>query len=242
MKLSHDYSQKELNDKLVSAAFNNDFPLIKELLTSPKLKLHAEINSDSRFIAMVCSGNNPVSYPHVSKRDNRDILKYIFTSPDLKEHADIHIDNERALCCAVYACDIPMIKYLLTSPDLKEHSNLYYEFFRTDLIFKSIFKVREFAKTDQLVDYFTLDYAIEQKDAKVYLKLFENADNSDSKEQIKNNLMANFLNEKDENHQKELIKVLKKLSPKNYKKIILKTQLEDSLPISNGSTKNKAKI
>lgn len=246
MKLdyTYDYTQEELNEKLSSAAFNNDFELIKELLTSPKLKLYAQINSNPHFLGNICCGNDPIG-TSIKSRNNIDILRYVFTSPDLKEHADIHIDNERALCCAIYSVDIPMIKYLLTSPELKEHSNLYHTYGYSDVVFESIFKVREFEKSNKLIEYFTLDYAIKTKDVKVYRKLFDSADNSDSEELIKYNLLANLMNEEDESHKETLIEVLKDLEPSKiemYNKISLKKILDADLPTSANKNLNKLKV
>lgn len=229
----NNYTQQELNSKLVSAAYNNDLTLIKELLTSPKLKTHAQINNDSRFIGNICS--------------NRDIetLRYVLTSPELKEHVDIHTDSERALCCAIYEGDIPMIKYLLTSPELKEHSNLYFKHKNYSIVFESIFEVNDFPNKVKLIDYFTLDYAVEKKDAKIFLKLTEYADDIDLEDQITINLCNIIEKEQDKSHQAELKQILKDLDIDKYNMVnayLLQKELKGELPVNQNNKSPKVKI
>jgi hypothetical protein len=193
------YTQEELNSKLVSAAYDNDLSLIKELLTSPKLKIKAQINADSRFIGNICSNGD------------LNTLKYVLTSPELKEHANIHLDSERALACAIYEADIPMVKYLLFSPEIKEHGDLYYKNNGEYTNIEYIFKVRAFDKSAILIDYFTLEYAIEKKDAKIYKELFEYSDDSDLRKQIIDNWISNIVKEKNQIHQHELKVLLKNI-------------------------------
>jgi hypothetical protein len=230
----NEFTPKELNEELNGAAFENDFKYIKILLTSPKLKLHAQINFDSRTLGFICS--------------NKDLktLKYVLTSPELKEYADIHLDDERALCCAIYVGDIPMIKYLLTSPELKEHSNLYHKDGNNDdICFQWIFKVPAFETSAKIVDYLTLEYAKEKKDTQIFLKLTEYADDIDIEEQITNNLFALIIKEKDESYQLELKKVLKELDIEKYNKLkpyILSKELTEELPNNENRKSIKVKI
>lgn len=232
MDYSH-YSQKELNEKLVSASFHNDLPLIKYLLTSPKLKQHAQINADSRFIANICS------------HQDLNTLKYVLTSSELKEHANLNIDSERALCCAIYSVNIPMIKYLLNSPELKKHSNLYADHYGDKLVIENIFRVRAFADSAKLIDFFTLDYAVENKDSKIFTELMEYADNDDLKKQIIENLFNNIVKEDHQIHQHELKVLLKKLDSNKFnmlKAYTLSKELESELRTTETKDIKKMKV
>ena len=192
------YNQEQMNNELVSASYFNKVPLIKELLTSPKLKINAQINADSRFIGNICSNGD------------LEILKYVLTSPELKEHAEIHLDHERALACAIYAGDIPMVDYILFSPELKEHGNLYFknhgEYTNVEYIFKN-----DFDKSSKLIDYFTLKFGVQKNDRKIYKELFEYAGDGDLRKQIIDNLLSHILKEENQIHQYELKMVLKNI-------------------------------
>jgi len=230
----NNYTQQQLNDALNSASYHNKFETIKELLTSPKLKMHAQINADSRFIANICS------------HSDLNILRYVLTSPELKEHADIHADSERALCCAVYEGDINMVKYLLTSPELKDHSNIYNANDNGDyLAIEYIFKVRSFATSEKLIDYFTLDYAVEKKDSKIFKELIESADDEDLRVQIINNLFSVILKEQNEIHQHELKVLLRDLDEEKFKMLkayTLSKELDKELPQDQTQSSSKLKI
>jgi hypothetical protein len=203
----NEFTQEEINKEFHSAAYKNDFEYIKILLTSSDLKLHAQINADSRPLAFICSNGD------------LNTLRYVLTSSELKEHANIHLDHDRALGCAIYAGDIPMVKYLLTSPELKGHSDIYCKHNEDYINIEYIFKMSEFAKSEKLINYFTLDYAVEKKDLKIYEELFKHADDDDFKTQITNNLFSNILKEKDPKHKYDLTILLLEIDVTKYKEL-----------------------
>lgn len=226
--------QDELNKLLGQAVLKNDLEEIKYLLTSPDLVRHAEINSDYNILAYVCANGD------------LETLRYVLTSPDLKEHADIHLDDDQALNSAIGAGHIPVIKYLLTSPELKEHSNLYVQYGTGYyLIIKNIFEVNDFASRVKLLDYFTLDYAVEKKDANIFLRLTEYADDIDLEEQITINLCNIIEKEQDKSHQSELKQTLKDLDIDKYNMVnayLLQKELKGELPVNQNNKLPKVKI
>lgn len=224
-------TQQEINERLVEAALRNDLPLIKDLLSSPNLSLHAQINGDTRFIGNICFNGD------------LNTLRYVLTSPELKEHADIHWGCERGLICAVHKGDVPMVKYLLTSPEIKDHANLHFQDESgKHTVIEYVFTARTFEQSEKLVEYFTSEYAVEKKDIQVYKNLLKYSDDSDFEHQIANNIMINLTNEKDEGHQKELLDLLQEIDPQKYEKVMLKGSLKDSLPTSENTVTTKMKV
>ena len=238
MKYTHQelncLSQDDLNNLLGQAVFRNDLEEIKYLLTSPDLVRHAEINSNYNILAYVCANGD------------LETLRYVLTSPELKEHADIHLDDDQALNSAIGAGHIPIIKYLLTSPELKEHSNLYVQY-ETGyyLALHNIFEANDFANRVKLLDYFTLDYAVEKKDAKIFLKLTEFADDIDLEEQISINLCNIIEKEQDKSHQSELKQTLKDIDIDKYNMVnayLLQKELKGELPENKQNNLKKMKV
>jgi hypothetical protein len=225
--------QHELNSLLGQAAFNNDLEIMKYLLTSSELNQHAEINSNYNILACICANGD------------LETLRYVLTSPDLKEHANIHLDDEQALNSAIGAGHISIVKYLLTSSELKEHSNLYFKYKKCFLAFENIFEVNDFTDKVKLLDYFTLDYAVEKKDVNLFLKLTEYADDIDLEEQITINLCNIIEKEQDKSHQSELKKTLKKLDIDKYNMVnayLLQKELKGELPENKQNKSKKMKV
>jgi hypothetical protein len=109
----NDLSQEELNKELESACKKNDLDAIKYLLTSPELKIHADIHSGRNAVFRIAC-----VYGHL------DIVRYLLTDKNLKEKIDIHIDDDIGLALAASYGELKIVKYLLTSPELKEHANI----------------------------------------------------------------------------------------------------------------------
>jgi hypothetical protein len=107
--------------------------------------------------------------------------------------------------------------------------------------FDWLFRMSSYENSMKLVDYLTLKYAPKKKDAKLFLKLIEYADDVDIEEQITNNLFSLIVNEKDIKYQLKLKKTLKKLDVDKYnmlKPFELKEELNKKLE-KNPSNKNK---
>ena len=84
---------------------------IKYLLSSPKLKVHADIHymKDKLLIDAINS-------------DNEKFIKYLLSSPKLKEHADIQARNNALFLLACEKSDVDFLQYLLESKKLKKHA------------------------------------------------------------------------------------------------------------------------
>jgi ankyrin repeat protein len=107
------YCLEIINRGLIQACIKGNNEVIKFLLSSPKLKNHADINADK---------GTPL-YLLVSDGD-LDIIRYLLSSPDLKNHADINAIDGSILVEACGQGHLEVVKYLLTSPELKEHANI----------------------------------------------------------------------------------------------------------------------
>ena len=105
-------SQEELNHELLKACYNGNLEIIKYLLTTPDLKVHANIHeTESDFFN---NEKNALMYACINGHLN--IVEYLLTSPNLAEHADIHHkDNEgwNALMVACHYEYLDIVKYLL---------------------------------------------------------------------------------------------------------------------------------
>lgn len=96
---------------LMMACQSGHIDIVKYLLTSPELTVHADIAHLSNFDTCL---------HYACMKGHIDIVKYLTSSLELKEHAIM--DND-ALCCAENYLDV--VQFLLTDPLLKEHADPY---------------------------------------------------------------------------------------------------------------------
>lgn len=100
-------SQHSINYALIFACINNDIDIVKYCLTSPELKVHAEIHADE---------GQPLR--NACKFGHLDIVQYLIASPDLKEHASPQHPDNIFLYSAYDNNRLEVIKYLLGSPEV----------------------------------------------------------------------------------------------------------------------------
>lgn len=101
-ELFKDYSQGDLDDDFVWACLHGEVEKVKYLLTSPELKIHANIHTESDNGIIVAF-----------KQDNLEMIKYLLSSPDLKEHANIHANNEQPFRLAAHTDKVEIVQYLI---------------------------------------------------------------------------------------------------------------------------------
>lgn len=135
-------NQKQLDEALLHACIDNDLELIRYLLISPELNMHANIHMrDDVVLTIVCGlGYVPLT-------------KYLLTASELPEHVNIHSNKENAFLCACDEGRLDVVHYLLTSPDLTEHANIHYND-------DEAFKVTCRSKHIDLIKYLVFDYQI----------------------------------------------------------------------------------
>lgn len=105
--------QQQTNTAFENACTNGDLKKVRHLLTSPKLKVQAEIHY-----------NNDFGFRAACDKGHLDVIKYLLTSPELKEHANIHAESNEGFNGACAYGHLEVVKYLLTSPDLKNKVQL----------------------------------------------------------------------------------------------------------------------
>jgi ankyrin repeat protein len=145
-----DLNQKEINDEFIFASFQykTGFEKVIYLLTSPELKLNADIhhcndyalvwactNGDFKLVEFLLT--SPFLKDHISpnardgyafrwacENEHMDIVKYLLSSPNLKEHADIHSQDDEVfkICCKRGYLD--MIKYFIFELNMQKTSEI----------------------------------------------------------------------------------------------------------------------
>lgn len=108
------FSKERLNKTLFDACFIGELDKIKYLLTSPDLKMKADLKHDNYGVFLTAC-----------LRGHMDIVRYFLTSPELKDHPKINVQKSEGLMRAAITGNLDLVKYLLTSPDLKEHANIH---------------------------------------------------------------------------------------------------------------------
>lgn len=94
------------------ACEHGNMPLVRYLLTSPKLTHSIVLGQNKTAIIRACQ------YGHIN------VLQYLLTSSELTSHLDIKTIDSKAL---LYACQnqhFDLFKYLLSSPELQEHASI----------------------------------------------------------------------------------------------------------------------
>lgn len=102
-------TQKQINRKFIDACEKGKLELVKYLLTSSELTIHAEIGA-----------RDGLGFKRACEFGKLDTVKYLLTSTDLKEHSNIK--DELAFSWACAGGHLDTVKYLLTSPDLGEYA------------------------------------------------------------------------------------------------------------------------
>ena len=116
-------NQDELNYELIQACCNGYVELMKYLLTSTELKVHAYINYRNNI-------NDWNALIWACRNGHLNIIQYLLTSPELAEHANINHKSKNGSNALMYACingHLNIIQYLLTSPELKKHADIYHK-------------------------------------------------------------------------------------------------------------------
>lgn len=107
-------SQRQINLKFLEACSDNNLSKVKYWLTSPSLKIHADLNF-----------NSSMSLSFALDNKNFELLEYLLSSTELKKHADIHARNDDIFRWACFNNDKKLIKYILSSSTLKEHIDIH---------------------------------------------------------------------------------------------------------------------
>jgi ankyrin repeat protein len=108
-----DFPLDDLNYSLSNACEIGKLYVVKFLLTSPRLKVNAEINH-----------NKSVALRVACQKGHLDIVKYLLSSPDLKQYADIHANNDEPILFAAFHGYLDIVKYLMTSNEIQNHAKI----------------------------------------------------------------------------------------------------------------------
>lgn len=102
-----------LNNAFLYACMNGNLSLVKFYLTSPELKMHANINA----------GAGPAEpIRQACRKGQLEIIKYLLHSSDLKEHA--YLDSKGfPFISACETNQLEVVKYFLNKPEFKEKIN-----------------------------------------------------------------------------------------------------------------------
>jgi hypothetical protein len=133
-------TQYIVNNRLFESAMNGDFPEIKRLLTSPELKIKADIHFfNDACLVLVC------------ERGDTEIIKYLLTSSELQEHAYLHADNYQPFKAICVNNQISSISYLIFEFNMQLDDDVKFYLDRNELdaciVAKSMFEKREVAKS-----------------------------------------------------------------------------------------------
>jgi hypothetical protein len=125
--------QENLDDAFIWACLKGEFEKIKYLLTSPELKIHANIHTEGDNGLMVAF-----------KKSHLNIIKYLLTSPELKEHANIYNNQSAPFITSCIYSNNEVLEYLIL--DYKVDENEYITNFlnkNAKKIVKNLFETRE---------------------------------------------------------------------------------------------------
>lgn len=118
-----------MNEALIMLCQTNHLPIIKLILTSPKVLVKPDINASYEGINTYAeesrekfSRGMPLS--RACEFGNLEIVRFLLTSELLIEKANIHIDEDKAFREACNAGHIEIVEYLACSPELKIHANI----------------------------------------------------------------------------------------------------------------------
>lgn len=217
--------QTIVNQRLIKAGFENDFSLIRALLTSKVFEPNAQINADSSFIKCVCLS------------ENLKTLKYLLTSPELQEHLDISQDSHVALKHVLWTGNIEILDYILTSPKLKKQANLHFKDSNAkEVIFDFLGSIQygmyngKNERFIHVIDYLTGDYAHKKSDVAIYEKIIKLSKyfSKETQEKVTKNILSNFLRG-DEIQKEKMKSIMMKYHPKEYELFSNHQSLEKKL-------------
>lgn len=179
-----------VNQKFLNACTTGNLNEVNFYLTSPAIKLHANIN--------VKDNNGFTGLMKACANNHLDVVKFLLSSPQLKKHANVHARSDLALWQAIYRGNTEIVKYLLTSDELTDRASEKYnkkgfitacrfgykdlaKFFLTsdelkikinvhekrDVAFKElcntkIKNINDSKQIDEILEYLILDYKIEK--------------------------------------------------------------------------------
>lgn len=133
--------QDRLSKLFFKCCKNQDFEMIRFMLTSPELEVHYDPSNASQAVAELC------------KHNAYEIVQYLLTSPDLEKHYNINCGGDLIIYSTCEAGHLDLAKYLLTSPTLKRHSNAY------NMQGRAILAAQ---KHPQLMTYLVEEYGLEE--------------------------------------------------------------------------------
>ena len=145
----NELTQDELNHEFHIACIKGDLDLVKHLLTSPKLKQHADIHfEEDDCIILAC------------RHGKLEVLKYLLFSPDLKTHPNVHPKKESSFQWACTNGHLEIIKYFLFDPCINHNFNL--KEYSYEAIIRGIYadqmKVIEYILNDPEITKHNFDY------------------------------------------------------------------------------------
>ena len=133
-------SQENLDDAFIWACLQGEFEKVKYLLTSPDLKIHANIHTEGDNGLMVAF-----------KKSHLNIIKYLLTSPELKEHANIYVNQSAPFITSCIYSNNEVLEYLIFDykVDQNEHITEFLNKHAKKSV-KSLFETREL--TQELIN------------------------------------------------------------------------------------------
>lgn len=139
-------TQDELNEELADSCKRGNLEEVRFLLTSPKLKEHADISYED-YSSLIFA----YRFEHL------EVFKYLLTSPELKEHADVHAREDYCLRTACTDGSLEFVKYILTAPELKSNIDIHTQH---DVCFRTA----TLHETTNVLKYLIFDFNIEKTD------------------------------------------------------------------------------
>jgi len=133
--------QKDLNEKLIDACKDGELDKVKYLLTSPELKIHADIHDKL---------DSPLNLAVFANKI--DVVKYLLTSDELKEHANLHADGDNAFVIAAYYDHSDIVNYLIFELNIEKTDAIKKELADTPTIEKRINKLFEIRDLKQEIN------------------------------------------------------------------------------------------
>jgi hypothetical protein len=105
--------QDVLNDFFVWACLNGEFKKVQYLLTSPELKIHADIHTES---------DNGLTL--ALKKNHFNIVKYLLTSAELNEHSNIYNNQSTPFKAACMYSNNDILEYLILDYKLEKNQDI----------------------------------------------------------------------------------------------------------------------
>ena len=106
-------NKEELNNQFINACRDGHLEVVKYLLTSPKLKKHANIHEEKD------SG-----FRWACEKGRLEVVKYLLTSAELTEHADIHAINDLGFIWACEKGHLEVVKCLIIDMNIDKTKHI----------------------------------------------------------------------------------------------------------------------